>query len=628
MAQAFDGHLDAELAAQIKAAGLEYGLSIGRRAPLHKMHIDCIYEIARAGLKPVIIIGSVNTAGDPLYDPLRNPLTVEAQMQQLREALPPELYQQCTILTLPDQAEDAVWMQSLQKLLADHGMAGKAVMHFRAKAGDAADMKDKTRCKPLGAYKQSLMDAGIAVWQSYNKNVADDDINASDIRRFDLGALRPEQQAIAPNLLALAAQARAARQNNPDASALNKANVPLTMLDYTWARLYRETGTRTSEIIARAKLTGGVSLDSLTTATKDVIERIKRAPMIISPQYGDDYVSQGFERVTASVGSFQSGETYSELFYGDNDNFEKNADRIKGAHVYVVQSTAAPVGDNVQHLLHMVHTLKYYGAAKVTAVLPFAAYARQDRAFGQRFTSVGADMLPKQLKAAGADAVMSVTLHSKAAMAFYQAAFGKNFKAVSTAPLLAEHLKKLGLSQDAMVIGAPDGGEKLHDEGISRARDVGLALSARFNEAAMFKISKVHTAASETKVTAFSGDVKGKTAVIVDDMVDGGSTLINAARVLKANGAKEVICCVTHGVLSQGDKPADRPALDKILTAKEGDKNLIDRLVMTDSVTPIALWQKMNALSAEQRARVDVLPLAPYLAREMQAQHKNRFAPK
>lgn len=619
MTQAFDGTLSAELAAKMKAAGFEYGLSIGRRAPLHKMHIDCILEIARAGLKPVIVIGSVNTAGDPLYDPLRNPLTVEAQMKQLRDALPPALYAQCTILTLPDQQDDDTWMASLKKLLADHGMANKAVMHFRAKAADA-QTGDAVRCKPLGSYKESLIKAGIGVWQSYNENPADDHINASDIRAFNLSALTDAQRSIAPQLDRLAEQARVMRLSNPDGAALDRAGVPLTMLDFTLARLYCETGTRTGEVLARVKLAGSVSLAGLTAATKQTIERLKRKPMILSPQYGDGYHAQDFEKIAASVGTFQSGETFSELFYGDNDNFEKNADRIKGAHVYVVQSTAAPVGDNVQHLLHMIHTLKFYGAEKVTAVLPFAAYARQDRAFERRFESVGADMLPKQLKAAGADAVLGVTLHSKAAMAFYTSAFGKNFTAVSTAPLLADHLKKLGLSIDTAVVGAPDGGEKLHDEGIARARDVGQSLSAAFNDAAMFKISKVHTAASETKITAFSGDVAGKTAVVIDDMVDGGSTLINAARVLKQNGAKEVVCCVTHGVLTAGSEPA----LIKLLTAQEGGIPLISRFVVTDSVPDVVA--KVAALPAELRARVDVLPLAPYLAAQMQAAHVKRFA--
>ncbi len=114
-------------------------------------------------------------------------------------------------------------------------------------------------------------------------------------------------------------------------------------------------------------------------------------------------------------------------------------------------------------------------------------------------------------------------------------------------------------------------------------------------------------------------DVAGKTAVVIDDMVDGGSTLINAARVLRHNGAKEVICCVTHGVLTAGDQPA----LLKLLTATEDGKALIDRFVVTDSVPDVAA--KVAALPACLRARVDVLPLAPYLASHMQVAHAKRF---
>lgn len=621
MTRAFDGRLDARLAAEMKAAGMEYGLSIGRRAPLHKMHVDCILEIARAGLKPVVVIGSTNAAGDALYDPLRNPLTQAEQVRQLRDALPPEVYARCEILTLADEEDDAAWLGALKKLLAERGMAGKTVMHFRAKAADAAAAREKSNCKPLGAYAQSLMAAGIAVWQSYNADPAEDGINASDIRSYDLAHLTADQHAAAPHLHNLARRVRAVRGGNPDGTLLDDAGIALTMLDCTLDRLYREAGVRTRAILERAKLMGTVSLASLTAATKETVERLKRAPLVVSPHAAAAYAAQGFDAIPVRLGTYQSGEEFCVFFDGDGDNFEKNADRIRDAHVFVVQSTAAPVGANVQHLLQMVHTLKRQGAARVTVALPFAAYARQDRAFARRFVAVGADLLPVQLKAAGADGVIGVALHSKAAMAFYAAAFGPAFTALSTAPLLAAHLKTLGIEADTAVFGAPDGGEKPDDEGIARAADVGRALSARFNEAAMFRISKEHTADSATRITAFSGDVRGKTAVVVDDMADGGTTLINAARALKNHGAKEVVCCVTHGVLTGGE----RPALEKLLTAQAQDGGpLIARFVVTDSVPDVAA--KVAALPPALRGRVDVLALAPYLGQHLQAQHRARFA--
>ncbi len=618
MAQAFDGQITPALADDMKKAGVAYGLSIGRRAPLHRMHIDCILEIARAGLKPVVIIGSVNTAGDPLYDPLRNPLTVAAQMKQLRDALPPALYAQCTFLTLADEQDDAVWMDNLTRLLQDHGMAGQAVMHFRAKAADAAT-QDAVRCRPLGAYKETLMARGISIWQSYNADVADDDINASALRQVALESAGEATRQLAPRFDALARDARAQRCSNPDGEMLDAAGLPVTMLDHTLMRLYRETGLRTREVIERLAHKGHVSLTALMAATQAHIDALKRKPLLAAPLHPQAFSgATGFDALPVSAGTYQSGETFTELFYGDQGNAAANAARIRDARAYVVHATARPVGDNVQHLLHAVHTLKHHGASHVTAVLPFAAYARQDRAFDGRLTSVAAAMLPAQIKAAGADAVIAVTLHSQAATAFYKAAFGDAFVHVSTAPVFATYLKKQGLEN--AVIGAPDGGEKPHDEGIARAQAVGQALSAHFTASALCRISKTHTAACETKVTAFQGDVRGKAAVLVDDMVDGGSTLINAARVLKDQGAAQVVCCVTHGVLTSGA----RPALEKLLSARTADGQvLVDRFVVTDSVPDVAA--KVAALPAHLSARVDILPLAPVLEQAMLAHHARRF---
>lgn len=611
-----DGYLDAAKNADIKKEGLVYGLSIGRRAPLHRLHLDCILEIDRAGLVPVIVIGSVNGADDSaFYDPLRNPLTVDQQKEQLRQALPPEVYARCKILTLPDHKDDHVWMGNLVSLCKQNGIdPAKTAMHFRAKSADAVAAEDG-RAAPLSHYKRDLLQAGFSVWQSYNRNSADDNLNASDIRRLPADRLGASD-AVAGKWLA--GEIRHARLANPDRDLLNKAAIAPSMLDLTLARLQREAGVTTKSLLTACRKLGRVDLSMLEAVTATTISQARQKPMVmVGPRMGREvggYFKQNpdYDFIPASVGFFQSGESFSELYYGDEASFEKNAKRLKEARVFVVQSNAPPVGDNTQHLLQMIHTLKAYGAAEVTAVLPFAAYARQDRAFAGRFASISADLLPKQLKAAGADKIVTVTVHSKAAAQFYRAAFGRGFSHLSTSALFAAHLRdSLHLDAGNIVSGAPDGGEKPKDQGIARARDFDRALRGRFNSAAMFKISKVHVANSATKVVGFDGKVAGKTAVVIDDMVDGGSTLINAARVLRENGAERVICCVTHAILSE----RGMPALEKLLADDAKGRPVIDRLVVTDSIPEVR--QKVATLRPDLAARVDILPLAPLLDSEM-----------
>ena len=212
----------------------------------------------------------------------------------------------------------------------------------------------------------------------------------------------------------------------------------------------------------------------------------------------------------------------------------------------------------------MAHSLKRYGAKEVTAVLPFAAFARQDREFKNRFTSVAAEFFPRQLKAAGVDKVITVTPHSQAAMQFYKDEFGANFTALSTTELFAQDIKKRFGDITSVAIGAPDGADKPLDEGQIRAKELVKAVfdgTVDDVDSKRFKISKVHTGVSDTKITHFDGDVAGKDCVIVDDMIDGGSTMINAASILKAKGAKSVTAYATHGILSGS-------ALEKILSSK------------------------------------------------------------
>lgn len=624
--------------------GVRFGVSLGRRAPMHCMHVDCILDIVRAGLVPVIVMGSVNGADSVLYNPVKNPLTVEQQKEQFRIALAGVSYK---ALMMEDYVSDADWMKRLMQMLKDEGIYDSATMHFRAKAADAADA-NKTSHKPLSQYTDVFTAEGVTVWQSYNENPEDDNINASDIRRFDLENLTPAQRALMAAPDYIVSIARAARADNPDKQLLEKYKIPLSVLDLAFDRMYKEAGIGTASIIAAAEKTGeGVTLLSLEqaalalvkerqaqfnmqndkTTAENVAENVidfpvARKPLLVlgnsvSPEMAKILADSGlFDVAGVSLGKFQSDENFAELFYADKDNVAANASKISGNKAYVVQSTAKPVTDNTQYLLETVHTLKWNGAAEVTAVLPFAAYARQDRAFDNRFTSVAADLMAKQLKAAGADKVISFTMHSQAAIGFYKQVFGEdNFIAVSATDVFAGYLRrKFGeTAAKEIVCGAPDGAEKPNDEGQKRANELANTLSGHFNTVAdnMFRISKVHTGVNDTKVTGFSGDVVGKNCVVIDDMIDGGGTMLNAARTLKQQGAGTVTCMATHAILTGGALSA----LEKLLTAKEGNGYAIDRLVVTDSIPEAA--EKIAAFRRQYPAladKVEMITLGDALA--------------
>ncbi|MBI1215986.1 MAG: ribose-phosphate diphosphokinase [Alphaproteobacteria bacterium] len=325
-----------------------------------------------------------------------------------------------------------------------------------------------------------------------------------------------------------------------------------------------------------------------------------------------------FEVITASIGKFGSGEPFAELMRGQEDAFAENLEKLKGRKVYILQSTAEPVADNTQHLLLMAHTLKQYGAGEVTAIMPFAAFMRQDRAFENRFTSIAADLFAHQLKSAGVDAVITLTPHSRGAIALYENVFGKDFTALATTGLFAADIKKrFGADAATLSVGAPDGADKQQDEGQMRARELAKSVFGAADDEHMFRIAKTHTGVSDTKITSFDGDVKGKHCVIIDDMIDGGSTMINAANLLKAQGAASVSCYATHGILSG-------KALERLLSAKHDGMNAsIDRLALADTIPETQ--NKLDALLESQPAlggRVDILSAGALIAAEIDRRQK------
>jgi len=267
MQQTFGGSTE-KVKEELAAAQVQYGLSIGRRAPMHRMHTDCLREITEAGLTPVVAIGSVNGATSPHYDPLKNPLTLAQQKAQLKLAMP-QLDVEKQVVTLDDLGNYDKWCDQLTAMVARSGMAGKTAVHFRSKAADAGITG---AIKPLSAYSKGFTERGLAVWESFNRDPADDLINASDLRKLDLENLTQEQRALfaAPDYIV--GLAKDARANNPDRAMLDEHHIPLTMLDLSLERLHKEAGISTAAIAARAE--GPLTLASLTAATAAAISNM------------------------------------------------------------------------------------------------------------------------------------------------------------------------------------------------------------------------------------------------------------------------------------------------------------------------------------------------------------------
>ncbi len=266
----FQGH-GQDIVSELKEKQIRYGLSIGRRTPLHRMHVDCLREIQEAGLEPIIAIGSVNGAESALYNPVRNPLTLKQQKEQLRRALP-DIYKESNLLLLPDKGDSNIWFDHLFQKMQEQGFEVAAtVSHFRSKLADAK--QQNASIKPLSYYAQGFVKRGMGSWESFNRKAEDDAINASDLRTMDLGHLTEEQReqfATPDYMIELAKEARA---TNPDRKLLDDAAIPLTMLDLSFDRMRKETGISTASVIEILRKNGEkITIDSLNEAASAAVQ--------------------------------------------------------------------------------------------------------------------------------------------------------------------------------------------------------------------------------------------------------------------------------------------------------------------------------------------------------------------
>ena len=229
---------------------------------------------------------------------------------------------------------------------------------------------------------------------------------------------------------------------------------------------------------------------------------------------------------------------------------------VRGNDVFIVQSTCAPVNNNLMELLIMIDAFKRASAGRITAVIPYYGYARQDRKAKSR-DPITAKLVADLLTAAGAHRVLTMDLHA----AQIQGYFNIPVDHLLGGPILAEHFIKMGLEdKDDVVVVSPDLGS------VTRARKFADNLHAP-----IAIIDKRRPKANVSEIMNIIGDIEGKRCILIDDMIDTAGTISNAANALKDLGAKNVYACCTHGVLSG-------PAMDRI------NSSAIEELVMLNTI--------------------------------------------
>ena len=242
--------------------------------------------------------------------------------------------------------------------------------------------------------------------------------------------------------------------------------------------------------------------------------------------------------------------------FADMEIFVEIQENVRGQDVFIIQSTSFPTNDHLMELLIISDALRRASAKRITAVIPYFGYARQDRKAGPR-TPISAKLVANLIAQSGVDRVLTIDLHAGQIQGFFDIPTDNLF----AAPLMARDIRDRMDASNVMVV-SPDVG------GVVRAR----ALAKRI-DAPLAIVDKRRERAGESEVMNIIGEVKGRSCILVDDIVDSGGTLCNAAEALLAQGAHEVYAYITHGVLSGG-------AVARIASSK------LKELVLTDSIQP------------------------------------------
>ncbi|QNI03527.1 ribose-phosphate pyrophosphokinase [Halomonas sp. SH5A2] len=245
----------------------------------------------------------------------------------------------------------------------------------------------------------------------------------------------------------------------------------------------------------------------------------------------------------ATVGQFSDGEIAVEI----NEN-------VRGKDVFILQSTCAPTNDNLMEMILMVDALRRASATRITAVLPYFGYARQDRRVRSARVPISAKVVADMMVKAGVDRVMTMDLHADQIQGFFDVPVDN----VYGSPILLDDIERQNYSD--LVVVSPDVG------GVVRARAIAKQLNAD-----LAIIDKRRPQANQAQVMHIIGEIEGRTCVVVDDMIDTAGTLCKAGEALKDHGAKRVVAYATHPILSG-------PAVDNITNSE------LDEVVVTDTI--------------------------------------------
>ena len=275
----------------------------------------------------------------------------------------------------------------------------------------------------------------------------------------------------------------------------------------------------------------------------------------------------GIKLGESEVGCFSDGETYASIY-----------ETVRGSDVFLIQSTCMPVNDNLMELLIMIDAMRRASAGRITAVIPYFGYARQDRKAKSR-DPISAKLVANMLTAAGADRVLTMDLHAAQIQGF----FDIPVDVLLGNPIFVDYYaKKFGDRCEEMMVVSPDVGS------VARART--FAQKLHMNLAI---VDKRRQKANQCEVMNVIGDVKGKDCILFDDMVDTGGSLCNAAQALiEVGGARSVHACASHGVLSG-------PAIERV------NNSVIQELALLDTIP---------AIDPKKSSKIKYLPVAPMFA--------------